>query len=141
MTFHLQANIDRLTVNGTTEMGDIVCRDIYSDDIQCTQIYSSRAGQWWSDRRMKNNISPIPSDVALRVTLALRPMTFYMAGADEKDMGFVAQEVAEIESDLPLYTMLDGFYALPYTSYVALLSGAIQEQQKQINEMREVLSV
>lgn len=135
------ANIDRLTVNGTTEMGDIVCRDIYSDDIQCTQIYSSRAGQWWSDRRMKNNISPIPSDVALRVTLALRPMTFYMAGADEKDMGFVAQEVAEIESDLPLYTMLDGFYALPYTSYVALLSGAIQEQQKQINEMREVLSV
>lgn len=135
------ANIDRLTVNGTTEMGDIVCRDIYSDDIQCTQIYSSRAGQWWSDRRMKNDISPIPSDVALRVTLALRPMTFYMAGADEKDMGFVAQEVAEIESDLPLYTMLDGFYALPYTSYVALLSGAIQEQQKQINEMREVLSV
>lgn len=135
------ANIDRLTVNGTTEMGDIVCRDIYSDDIQCTQIYSSRAGQWWSDRRMKNDISPIPSDVALRVTLALRPMTFYMAGADEKDMGFVAQDVAEIESDLPLYTMLDGFYALPYTSYVALLSGAIQEQQKQINEMREVLSV
>lgn len=135
------ANIDRLTVNGTTEMGDIVCRDIYSDDIQCTQIYSSRAGQWWSDRRMKCDISPIPSDVALRVTLALRPMTFYMAGADEKDMGFVAQEVAEIESDLPLYTMLDGFYALPYTSYVALLSGAIQEQQKQINEMREVLSV
>lgn len=135
------ANVDRLTVNGTTEMGDIVCRDIYSDDIQCTQIYSSRAGQWWSDRRMKNDISPIPSDVALRVTLALRPMTFYMAGADEKDMGFVAQEVAEIESDLPLYTVLDGFYALPYTSYVALLSGAIQEQQKQINEMREVLSV
>lgn len=133
------ANIDRLTVNGTTEMGDIVCRDIYSDDIQCTQIYSSRAGQWWSDRRMKNDISPIPSDVALRVTLALRPMTFYMAGADEKDMGFVAQDVAAIESDLPLYTMLDGFYALPYTSYVALLSGAIQAQQTQINKIQEVL--
>lgn len=133
------ANIDRLTVNGTTEMGDIVCRDIYSDDIQCTQIYSSRAGQWWSDRRMKNDISPIPSDVALRVTLALRPMTFYMTGADEKDMGFVAQDVAAIESDLPLYTMLDGFYALPYTSYVALLSGAIQAQQTQINKIQEVL--
>ena len=89
---------------------------------------------------MKSDISPIPSDVALRVTLALRPMTFYMAGADEKDMGFVAQEVAEIESDLPLYTMLDGFYALPYTNYVALLVGAIQAQQEQINKVREELN-
>ena len=134
------ANIDRLTVNGTTEMGDIVSGDIYADDIQCTQIYSSRAGEWWSDRRMKSDINPISPEVALTVTMALRPMTFYMAGANEKDMGFVAQDVADIESDLPLYTMLNGFYALPYTSYVALLAGAIQAQQEQINKMREVLN-
>ena len=135
------ANIDRLTVNGTSDMRDIVSGDIYADDIQCTQIYSSRAGEWWSDRRMKSDIKPISPEVALTVTMALRPMTFYMAGANEKDMGFVAQDVADIESDLPLYTMLDGFYALPYTSYVALLSGAIQAQQEQINKMREVLNV
>ena len=52
----------------------------------------------------------------------------------------MAQDVADIESDLPLYTMLNGFYALPYTSYVALLAGAIQAQQEQINKMREVLN-
>lgn len=135
------ANIDRLTVNGTSDMRDIVSGDIYADDIQCTQIYSSRAGEWWSDRRMKSDINPISPEEALTVTMALKPMTFLMAGADEKDMGFVAQDVADIESDLPLYTMLDGFYALPYTSYVALLSGAIQAQQEQINKMREVLNV
>lgn len=134
------ANIDRLTVNGTSDMRDIVSGDIYADDIQCTQIYSSRAGEWWSDRRMKSDINPIPPKVALTVTMALKPMTFYMVGADEKDMGFVAQDVADIESDLPLYTMLNGFYALPYTSYVALLAGAIQAQQEQINKMREVLN-
>lgn len=134
------ANIDRLTVNGTSDMRDIVSGDIYADDIQCTQIYSSRAGEWWSDRRMKSDINPISPDVALTVTMALKPMTFYMVGADEKDMGFVAQDVADIESDLPLYTMLNGFYALPYTSYVALLAGAIQAQQEQINKMREVLN-
>ena len=134
------ANIDRLTVNGTSDMRDIVSGDIYADDIQCTQIYSSRAGEWWSDRRMKSDINPISPEVALTVTMALRPMTFYMAGANEKDMGFVAQDVADIESDLPLYTMLNGFYALPYTSYVALLAGAIQAQQEQINKMREVLN-
>lgn len=134
------ANIDRLTVNGTSDMRDIVSGDIYADDIQCTQIYSSRAGEWWSDRRMKSDIKPISPEVALTVTMALRPMTFYMAGANEKDMGFVAQDVADIESDLPLYTMLNGFYALPYTSYVALLAGAIQAQQEQINKMREVLN-
>ena len=136
----LNANIDRLTVNGTSDMRDIVSGDIYADDIQCTQIYSSRAGEWWSDRRMKSDINPISPDVALTVTMALKPMTFYMVGADEKDMGFVAQDVADIESDLPLYTMLNGFYALPYTSYVALLAGAIQAQQEQINKMREVLN-
>lgn len=134
------ANIDRLTVNGTSDMRDIVSGDIYADDIQCTQIYSSRAGEWWSDRRMKSDINPISPEVALTVTMALRPMTFYMAGANEKDMGFVAQDVADIESDLPLYTMLNGFYALPYTSYVALLAGAIQAQQEQINKMQEVLN-
>ena len=134
------ANIDRLTVNGTSDMRDIVSGDIYADDIQCTQIYSSRAGEWWSDRRMKSDINPISPEVALTVTMALRPMTFYMASANEKDMGFVAQDVADIESDLPLYTMLNGFYALPYTSYVALLAGAIQAQQEQINKMREVLN-
>jgi hypothetical protein len=133
------ANIDRLTVNGSSEMRDIVSGDIYADDIQCTQIYSSRAGEWWSDRRMKSDINPISSEAALAVTMALRPMTFYMLGANEKDMGFVAQDVAEIESDLPLYTMLDGYYALPYTSYVALLAGAIQAQQEQISKLKEVL--
>ena len=133
------ANIDRLTVNGTSDMRDIVSGDIYADDIQCTQIYSSRAGEWWSDRRMKSDINPISPKDALAVTMALKPMTFYMMGADEKDMGFVAQDVADIESDLPLYTMLNGFYALPYTSYVALLAGAIQEQQKQIDGMKEEL--
>ena len=89
---------------------------------------------------MKSDINPISPDVALTVTMALKPMTVYMVGADEKDMGFVAQDVADIESDLPLYTMLNGFYALPYTSYVALLAGAIQAQQEQINKMREVLN-
>ena len=133
------ANIDRLTVNGSSEMRDIVSGDIYADDIQCTQIYSSRAGEWWSDRRMKSDINPISPEVALAVTMALKPMTFYMVGAEEKDMGFVAQDVAEIESDLPLYTMLDGYYALPYTSYVALLAGAIQAQQEQISKLKEIL--
>ena len=88
---------------------------------------------------MKSDINPISPKDALAVTMALKPMTFYMMGADEKDMGFVAQDVADIESDLPLYTMLNGFYALPYTSYVALLAGAIQEQQKQIDGMKEEL--
>lgn len=58
------ANIDRMTVNGTSEMRDTVCGDVYGDDIQCTQIYSSRAGEWWSDRRMKDDINPIPIDEA-----------------------------------------------------------------------------
>lgn len=88
---------------------------------------------------MKSGINPIPAEEALAVTMALKPMTFYMVGANEKNMGFVAQDIAEIDSKLPLYSMLDGFYALPYASYVAILAGAIQAQQQKIEELKEVI--
>lgn len=133
------ANIDRLTVNGTTEMGDIVCRDVYGDDIECTQIYSSRAGQWWSDKRLKYNIMPIDTEEALRVVLGLRPVTFCIKGTDKVDMGFIAQEVIELESTLPLYGEKDGFYSLPYPNYTSPLAGSVQALYNRIIRLEDVV--
>lgn len=131
------ANIDRLTVNGSSEMGDVVCRDVYGDDIECTQIYSSRAGQWWSDQRLKHNIMPIDKEEALRVVLGLRPVTFCVKGTDKVDMGFIAQEVMALESTLPLYGERDGFYSLPYPNYVSPLTGAVQALYNKITRLED----
>lgn len=133
------ANIDRLTVNGTSEMGDVVCRDVYGDDIECTQIYSSMAGQWWSDKRLKHNIEPIDTEEALRVVLGLRPVTFCINGTDKVNMGFVAQEVIDLESTLPLYGEKDGFYSLPYPSYTSPLAGAVQALYNRIIRLEDVV--
>lgn len=133
------ANIDRMTVNGTSEMGDVVCRDVYGDDIECTQIYSSMAGQWWSDKRLKHNIEPIDTEEALRVVLGLRPVTFCINGTDKVNMGFVAQEVIDLESTLPLYGEKDGFYSLPYPSYTSPLAGAVQALYNRIIRLEDVV--
>lgn len=133
------ANIDRLTVNGTSEMGDVVCRDVYGDDIECTQIYSSRAGQWWSDRRLKYNIMPIDTGEALRVVLGLRPVTFCVKGTDKVDMGFVAQDVIGLGSTLPLYGEKDGYYSLPYPNYTSPLAGSVQALYDMIKRLEDAV--
>lgn len=133
------ANIDRLTVNGTSEMGDVVCRDVYGDDIECTQIYSSRAGQWWSDRRLKYNIMPIDTGEALRVVLGLRPVTFCVKGTDKVDMGFVAQEVIGLGSTLPLYGEKDGYYSIPYPNYTSPLVGSVQALYGMIKRLEDAV--
>lgn len=133
------ANIDRLTVNGTSEMGDVVCRDVHGDDIECTQIYSSRAGQWWSDRRLKYNIMPIDTGEALRVVLGLRPVTFCVKGTDKVDMGFVAQDVIGLGSTLPLYGEKDGYYSLPYPNYTSPLAGSVQALYDMIKRLEDAV--
>lgn len=133
------ANIDRLTVNGTSEMGDVVCRDVYGDDIECTQIYSSRAGQWWSDRRLKYNIMPIDTGEALRVVLGLRPVTFCVKGTDKVDMGFIAQDVIGLGSTLPLYGEKDGYYSLPYPNYASPLAGSVQALYYMIKRLEDAV--
>lgn len=136
------ANIDRMTVNGYTELRDMSAGDIYCDDIQCTKIYSSRAGEWWSDRRLKHDIHDIDTDEALRVTLGLRPVTFVIDGADGIDMGFVAQDVIALKSSLPLYGMMkNGYYCLPYASYVAVLAGAVQAINDKIAGLEDMIYV
>lgn len=132
------ADIDHLTVNGRCEMRDISTGDIYAEDIECTQIYSSQAEEWWSDRRLKHDIHEITQDEALRVTLGLNPVTFVINGSDSVNMGFVAQDVAALNSELPLYgVMRNGYYCLPYASYVAVLAGAMQAINKRLVRLED----
>ena len=88
---------------------------------------------------MKYNIMPIDTEEALRVVLGLRPVTFCIKGTDKVDMGFIAQEVIELESTLPLYGEKDGFYSLPYTNYTSPLAGSVQALYNRIIRLEDVV--
>lgn len=113
------ANINDLTANY------IVC----NSSIQCSRIYSSVAGEWWSDKRLKHDVHNISDKLAYDIVKKLRPVSYKMNEGDYPGLGFIAQDILqtceENHIDLPLYGSHDGYYTIPYQNYIALLVGAM----------------
>jgi trimeric autotransporter adhesin len=98
----------------------------------------STAGVWTnaSDSTLKKNILPI--DYGLDVVQKLRPVSYQMKSNNEKQVGFIAQEVIqlvpEVVSENEGATM-----SMSYGNLVAVLTKAIQEQQIIIeNQQKEI---
>lgn len=135
------ANIGGLTVNSAASMRDISAGDVYCDDIECTQIYSSRAGEWWSDIRFKYDIQSVAPTVAMRIIMGLKPKLFRYKDNGSPGIGFIAQQVSRLLMregiDLPIVSIhKNGYYTIPYSVYVVLLAGAIQAQQMEIEKLK-----
>lgn len=119
--------------------GSISCTSMsVTGSVTCETLYQD------SDIRLKEEIEDIPEETALRVVLGLKPVSFKYMGSDEIQMGFIAQDVNELQeeigTDLPLTDLgEDGYYAIPYSSYGALYAGAIKSQQRQIAELERIL--
>ncbi len=102
-----------------------------------------------SDRRNKTDIGPIP--YGLQTVLNLAPKRFKLHGSEEYNIGFIAQEVAELvpecvsgDPDSPINPDTN----LPYTSMAidlpsltSLAIKAIQEQQTQIEDLKSEVAV
>ena len=120
--------------------GDVTMIDMSARDIQCNEIYSSVAGEWWSDRKLKRNIQQIPAKICLEIVRQLRPVSFVFKDNGIRSIGFIAQDVKKIlkkmDLDLPIVNKHDGYFCIPYAVYVALLAGAVQEQEKEIRKIR-----
>lgn len=87
-----------------------------------------------SDGRIKNVIRQVGAETAWK----LRPREFTWKATGERDIGFVAQEVASM--GLPLVHEGQGMKELPYANYVALLAAAIQQNQERIAKLKRRLS-
>jgi hypothetical protein len=102
-----------------------------NSSIICSRIYSTDAGEWWSDARLKDNIADIPQDVAYSIMRELRPVSFTMNKTGNPGMGFIAQEVKDLcekyNIDLPLYGELDGRYTIPYTNFIPIIVKVLQK--------------
>ena len=90
-----------------------------------------------SDERIKTNIKTIEN--ALDKTLLLRGVYNDIRIEPEKTkIGLIAQEVELIIPEV-VRTDDDGMKSIEYQNLVGLLVEAIKEQQKQINDLKNIL--
>ena len=91
-----------------------------------------------SDKRLKNNILSI--DNCLNKVMSLDAVSFdwneKQNAYSGHDIGLLAQQVNEVAPEI-VEERKDGYLALKYEKMVPLLVGAIKDQQKIIDEMRE----
>ncbi len=91
-----------------------------------------------SDERLKKDIASM--DPALASVLKLRPVTFkWKKGSEGVHLGFIAQEVEKVFPEV-VVTGADGIKAVEYGNLTAPLISAIQEQQKEIEELKAKVS-
>jgi trimeric autotransporter adhesin len=105
-----------------------------------TAVYSANGTIQTSDARMKENITDL--GYGLQSLLLLRPVSFtWKNNADGKEhLGLIAQDVEKVISEVvdkgndPQQTL-----GLNYSELVPVLIKSIQEQQKQIDELRKTV--
>jgi hypothetical protein len=94
------------------------------------------AGGVWlnsSSRARKEHIRPLSGEAALAAVAVLRPVTYnYKVDAGERHVGFIAEEVPDLVATKDRKT-------LSALDIVAVLTKAVQEQQKVINEQRQAI--
>ena len=101
-----------------------------------------------SDIRLKENIIPLENN--LEKVLQLKPSSFRWKIQDrENDIGLIAQDVEKVIPELvkekssigKTKELLDGdkHKTVDYSKLTTLLIGAVQEQQKQIDELKKKL--
>ena len=91
-----------------------------------------------SDIRLKTNI--LDYENCLDKVLNLRPVTFNRTDLEDTEkvhLGLIAQEVEEVIPEVVGENSANGYKSVAYGNIVPALIGAIQEQQKMIEELRE----
>jgi len=91
-----------------------------------------------SDIRLKTNI--LDYENCLDRVLNLRPVTFNRTDLEDTEkvhLGLIAQEVEEVIPEVVGENSANGYKSVAYGNIVPALIGAIQEQQKMIEELRE----
>lgn len=106
------------------------------------------AGDNASDERLKEDIKDIDVDFAKALILGIKPKSFrFKSVPSELDFGVIAQDVKEITENHKLdknrlcyLREMDGMYAVDYQQFIAPMIKVIQQQQGQIDELKQELA-
>lgn len=129
-TDHLEVGGNAVFNSGADFSGAINCQNIDANRITCVSVYSSKAGETWSDRRLKHDIRRIRENIAVEVIKGLRPVSYALNANNEESLGFIAQDVKKMCENLgiemPLYSKNGKYYAIPYINYIPLMVKTLQ---------------
>lgn len=128
----------RLAVGGGTSTTER--KNVFTVDYQGNVRYAGTCAQS-SDQRLKTNIKTMTS--ALDNVMQLRGVTYnwdktipYNANAStDTQFGFIAQEVEKIFPEL-VKTSSDGYKTVNYIGAIPVLTEAIKDQQKEIEDLK-----
>jgi hypothetical protein len=105
-------------------------------DVTCTGALSCLSLTQRSDARMKRDISPIAPETGLSTVLNLQPVTYkwadHVRGGPDVHAGFIAQQVQDV---IPHAVTGTDTLSLAYTELIAHLVGAVQAQERRLNEL------
>lgn len=95
-----------------------------------------------SDRRLKENIKTISQADSIKLIESLNPVSYRFRYDGNPGIGFIAQEVEEVERSLNLDWKLyevgkDGFYSIPYLHFIPILTSGIQALEKEVKKLEE----
>jgi hypothetical protein len=91
-----------------------------------------------STRRLKKDISDLP--FGLETVKALRPVTFTWKTNGLEDVGFIAEEVAQVQPVLAIFNEQGEPDGVKYSNMSAVLVKAVQEQQTTIDQLKAELA-
>lgn len=99
-------------------------------DAQLLHLHVGGLNSWVtvSDQRLKENIRP--TTLGLNFVRQLRARAYTMRSSGDARLGFIAQEIEEVQPNFPGLIKpqnKDEFYALNYESFIAPLTQSIQE--------------
>lgn len=103
-------------------------------------INPTTSGTGWScssDVRLKEGIVELQD--ALSQVMSLRPVSYIVRSDGSEGIGFIAQEMQVVMPDA-VTTLPDGYLAVDPVRTIPRLVGAIQEQQRQIDDLQNLIN-
>lgn len=122
---------EALTVNGNARI-TTVGSGAFSNNLNITSNGTLTTAT--SDEKYKYNILPI--NYGLNTILQLKPVNFQWIEGEEQDLGFIAQDVADIIPEA-VNTNWNSDLLMRYESIIPILTKAIQEQQALIKALEQ----
>ncbi len=127
-TAHLKATtVDSLNCNSTLNVNH------GSLDVKAGNIHASGTISRGSDIRLKSEIKPLTDDITVD---ELYPVKYIKYGKPE--MGFIAQEAAEVFPDLVTAHEETGILAMDYVQLIPVLVKEIQDLKAELHAIRGV---
>ena len=130
--------------SATAPISDVYCRIDTSGNALFDGDVTAFSGDIASDIKLKKNVEDL--NYGLKEVLNIRPVSFDWKEKrnGKHDIGFIAQEIEkiipEVVSEVDTLNTEEKHKTVDYAKLTSVLIKAVQEQQEQINELKEKLN-